>query len=113
MPIAEMGSNSNGTYVKWENGLMVCWDITHNADITMSTRDGAYVAALPWTYPAAFAQVPAITGTVTLSVGSTYNMSSLGLADAAGASSCKLALWSVQNCNKLIALHLFAIGKWK
>src|SRR5690606_37786357 len=23
--IVEMGSNSNGTYVRWENGLQVCW----------------------------------------------------------------------------------------
>src|SRR5690606_3606120 len=23
--IVEMGSNANGTYVRWENGLQVCW----------------------------------------------------------------------------------------
>src|SRR5690606_4660876 len=32
--IVEMGSNSNGEYVRWENGLQVCW---HSLSETRST----------------------------------------------------------------------------
>src|SRR5690606_22878895 len=32
--IVEMSSNSNGTYVRWENGLQICWAIRTITDIT-------------------------------------------------------------------------------
>src|SRR5690606_16082554 len=42
--IVEMGSNSNGTYVRWENGLQVCF----------ATRSTSASEDTLWTLPAAF-----------------------------------------------------------
>lgn len=42
--IVEMGSNSNGEYVRWENGLQVCFDVLS----TSASQDTL------WTLPAAF-----------------------------------------------------------
>lgn len=56
--IVEMGSNSNGTYVRWENGLQICFvrDIAFVGDGTSDVKTGS------WTHPAAFASNPAIVG---------------------------------------------------
>ncbi len=43
--IVERGSNSNGEYVRWDDGTQVCWD-TCLGERTAAT--------IPWTYPAAF-----------------------------------------------------------
>src|SRR5690606_6096747 len=43
--IVEMDSNSNGTYVRWENGLQVCFI---GALVTSTSQDTV------WTLPAAF-----------------------------------------------------------
>ena len=42
--IVEMGSNSNGTYVRWENGLQVCF----------ATRTTSASEDTLWTLPATF-----------------------------------------------------------
>src|SRR5690606_30568745 len=56
--IVEMGSNSNGTYVRWENGLQICFvrGIAFTGDDTSDVKTGS------WTHPAAFASPPAIVG---------------------------------------------------
>ena len=40
--IVEMGSNSNGTYVRWENGLQVCfgWVVVFTGDGTSGPKSG-------------------------------------------------------------------------
>lgn len=55
--IKEMGSNSNGTYVKWENGLMVCL----LPEATLTYLD-TYVLRYRWQFPAVFASVPYAAG---------------------------------------------------
>jgi len=56
--IVEMGSNANGTYVRWENGLQVCFvnGVAFVGDGTSDVKTGI------WTHPAAFASSPAIVG---------------------------------------------------
>src|SRR5690606_28108443 len=56
--IVEMGSNSNGTYVRWENGLQVCFvrGVAFVGDGTSDEKTGS------WTHPAAFASPPVIVG---------------------------------------------------
>lgn len=59
MPIVEMGSNSNGTYVKWENGLMVCFG-TASITTAVNTAWGVlfHSGMKTFTFPAAFAATP-------------------------------------------------------
>lgn len=56
--IVEMGFNINGTYVRWENGLQICYvrDIAFVGDGTSEVKTGI------WTHPAAFVSNPAIVG---------------------------------------------------
>jgi len=56
--IVEMGSNSNGTYVRWENGLQICF-VRATAFTGDSTSD---IKTGDWTHPAAFTSPPAIVG---------------------------------------------------
>src|SRR5690606_23232753 len=61
--IVEMGSNSNGTYVRWDNGLQVCWHVA-----TMARDDDTSQPSrlrYDWTFPASFvAGVIAVGGSV-------------------------------------------------
>src|SRR5690606_32415995 len=41
--IVEMGNNANGEYVRWENGLQVCWtNVSETVNITSSSALGGY-----------------------------------------------------------------------
>jgi len=56
--IVEMDSNSNGEYVRWENGLQICFvrGVAFTGDGTSDVKTG------DWTHPAAFTSPPAIVG---------------------------------------------------
>jgi len=56
--IVEMGSNSNGTYVRWENGLQVCW-----VDEAVASFLDRYVLRYHWVYPAGFVTPPVVVST--------------------------------------------------
>lgn len=46
--IVESGTNSNGSYIRYENGVQICW---HNIEISMS---GSPLGTVNWTLPASF-----------------------------------------------------------
>src|SRR5690606_9110831 len=59
--IVEMGSNSNGTYVRWENGLQLCY--VRIGDFGPIDRPWGTLYTGPeggrqWTFPAAFVSIP-------------------------------------------------------
>src|SRR5690606_11854133 len=60
--IVEMGSNINGTYVRWENGLQVCWtNLSETVNITsVSTLGGYFGNGVGRLFPAAFVERPAV-----------------------------------------------------
>ena len=61
--IVEMGSNANGEYVRWENGLQICWHVA----TMVRDDDSNYPSRLryDWTFPASFADgVTAVGGSV-------------------------------------------------
>src|SRR5690606_14927840 len=64
--IVEMGTNSNGTYVRFENGWQVCWHILASVRSTTTVTGPLYRDddATTWTFPAAFITSPAVYGTV-------------------------------------------------
>jgi len=64
--VVEMGSNSNGTYVRWENGLQVCWFRRSTTGRSITAPFGALYsdqALQSWTFPAAFVSSPVFVGT--------------------------------------------------
>ena len=52
--IVEMGSNSNGKYVRWENGLQLCYA----ANISELVYESVNFLSYTWTFPAAFISRP-------------------------------------------------------
>src|SRR5690606_10592554 len=58
--IVEMGSNSNGEYVRWENGLQVCWVTKTSSETLIRESGGLFYHEDAWTYPAAFVSSPTV-----------------------------------------------------
>jgi hypothetical protein len=52
--ISDMGSNANGTYVRWENGLQVCWQYL------AGTYQNAYYMRALWSFPVSFTAAPTV-----------------------------------------------------
>src|SRR5690606_10581298 len=113
--IVEMGSNSNGEYVRWENGLQVCWlyGVTGSAPLDIQPEG---TGTFRWVYPAQFSIVPIVIGSPTqpLSFGG-------GRIVVIGARSDDISTVSVDGYryntesenNVNGSLSLLAIGRWK
>lgn len=112
--IVESGSNTNGNYIKWSNGDMIC---TLNITVTDQAISNAYGANLfqgtrKWVYPVEFVTLSGITcssfqwgnsaswGTVTGEAGPKY----------AWLRGIDIASRPVGTPTKISAI---AIGKWK
>lgn len=119
--IVEMGSNANGEYVRWENGLQVCYrpftEIStvsenwvqvsrQNLTIYNYTPGGNYPK---WVFPAAFTTTPAsfIAG----------DFSGAGILEAilVFGTTATQTQWAVEGLNPTskICVSLLVIGRWK
>src|SRR5690606_35488856 len=56
--IVEMGTNANGTYVRWENGLQVCYVATQFISVPPGHFRYSSVPELAGFYPASFVNQP-------------------------------------------------------
>ena len=114
--IVEMGSNANGEYVRWENGLQVCW----RQEIVGEVRDfpNTFNNLDDRPFPAVFAELTGIQATVGVQSdagsvrGAFYivcigehldRWSRLGIVRHANASGAGQFVW----------VNLLAIGRWK
>lgn len=111
--IVEMGSNSNGHYVRWESGLQVCY---HR--LIIGNPDG--VQSFSWTYPAAFASSGDAypMGIVAASgpgpgVFSQYVKSAVMRSTEALATETTFFVEFSNAPSTGIHIHAFAIGRWK
>lgn len=62
--IVEMGTNANGSYWRWESGLQVCMYVDPTTHQLTGTSAPLYWGTVNYTFPAAFAEIPAISPTV-------------------------------------------------
>ncbi len=107
--LMERGSNANGEYVRFANGVQVCW----NEAVALASTD-APIAALwmsgqvPWTYPAAFASAPVVLPSRGGS-GSGLRWVSLGTVSASTAN-----LYAVSAVSSITGAPIgaAAIGRW-
>ena len=62
--VIERGNNSNGHYVKYADGTMICWRRTADLGLPISTAmRGAYRSdILAWSFPVAFIESPMVVG---------------------------------------------------
>lgn len=111
--IVEMGSNENGEYIKWENGLMVCWNVQQqSSDVPITTAAGSIYESdvYFWTFPAVFNSTPAVSSR-------TQGGSSLlikGTNATTGSSSYRYVNHSSTTVSAAYAgVGHIAIGRWK
>jgi hypothetical protein len=59
--VIEEGSNSNGSYRKWESGILECW-ISTSQNVALNSAYGAlYTGQWIWTFPVPFISAPTVT----------------------------------------------------
>lgn len=109
--IVESGSNKNGEYVKWNNGLMMCWA---HKKITVSGK------IIHWNFPAIFKEVPVSYANTNTQVGSNHNcLASFPYTPNITQTTRRVGFRALQEYNKscndgtILNMSLSAIGRWK
>src|SRR5690625_1146133 len=115
--IAEMGENENGSYIRYENGIQVCW--WSRAGVPVSNSTSTYQGIdfyrnsnnIRWDYPKEFTSIPMVQymagiGSHTLApvFYRIYNI---------GSTSANLQVQSVTSFEKIDTANYLAIGRWK
>lgn len=95
--IIETGSNANGRYTRFADGTQICWR-------TMAAASGA---AATWTFPAAFAAAPAVTGTAVATV-----LSAVCLDAAPTTTAATFSARDKADARRADTCHLRAEGRW-
>ena len=109
--IVSKGSNSNGAYVKFGDGTLICTA----QKTTLEQNNGAsagnfyYSNAGTWTYPLAFNAAPKVIAQVN---GGHYNAMS-AKAVSIGTSSTNYLTMSINSTTNAQGLSLLAIGTWE
>ena len=115
--IVEMGSNANGEYVRWENGLQICWADRSviNWPAQTTANEGSYYASdFTWTFPASFIDTNIV---ITASPGYVGTASTWGATTIYHTSitttSVILRLWTTHSRPSTSNGVAVAIGGWK
>jgi len=118
--IVEEGSNVNGNYIKYENGLMICWvypSITSGSSIAseVSVISTQVLKGLKWTFPLIFLNKPFVTGNTNISG---YGKEiSVTMAESYGINNVYvdyyISAFDSFDYTDLVELKLFSIGRWK
>lgn len=104
----QKGSNSNGEYVKFPDGTMIC-RFRQDTDIAISTAflGGFRSSGITWTYPESFVDVPDVSGIPTGATASGICGSTIS---SSSALYFVLAFSSQTSATRQV--HLTAIGRW-
>lgn len=113
--IIERGSNANGEYTKFANGLMLCTLTTSFGNNVNTAIGGVYKSGgYKWTYPVAFAA-----GTIPSANGKSRNWVSTWLGyettiidDNTGAGFCLYSATPIVNSGSPLTVTLSAMGFW-
>ncbi len=116
--VKESGSNTNGRYVKFEDGTMMCW---HTALIGAPNSWGASYKSGIWVYPAAFIAAPQRFISAGQDESGADNVTGNIIASVARgpATTATQTNYSVRNITGIaqpeqgVYCNLFAIGRWK
>ena len=114
--IVELGTNSNGTYIKWGNGLMMCYFTQNQSGLVVNVAQGNGVYSslgVSWTFPSSYSSVP-------LFFKNTQNSNGIFEAiDGSSSSSVTVTagtyriLYTAGSSTFIGDVVLFAIGTWK
>ena len=108
--VIEEGSNSNGSYRKWESGILECWIRTTQTIAINNAYGNLYLNNWVWTFPVSFISAP----TVTCSEFHWGTGGSWGT--VANSTTTTATLRGIDNASRAAnttAISAYAIGKWK
>lgn len=106
----ESGSNTNGRYIKYEDGTMICWGQIQRTINVTSGFDGVYYGNITYvSFPATFNIAPTMTINTYIGTGLYCScINSISVNGWAG------YLWSPgSHSNVNATIHYVAIGRWK
>ena len=109
--IAEIGENENGSYIRYENGIQMCWHVEEYEDIDMTDESGSIYRSigLSWDYPKPF-----IDDNVVVSFSSSN--SQIWIDSSGNGDSTRVpyrAFSGTSNRSRDFIVRTFAIGQWK
>lgn len=118
--IVSSGTNSNGGWIKFDNGVMICFTDDFNGrhqitetDFVVSRSSEIYMAEIPITLPQPFIKPPVITGQIRRFGGATNTaqswLGSNGISDGTNA----LTVFKIGAHATTIRVSYMAIGRWK
>lgn len=119
MQVEDSGSNANGSYIKYNDGTMICWHQITGSTFSCTTSGGSgryYYQddnnsaenVKAWTYPVQFISVPAVNVNVSCNA---YCMASLGGVTKINVGANCVLPYPVATTT--FYWHFIAIGKWK
>lgn len=115
--IVESGENANGHYVKWANGLMICWGQIEATDVTATTQrafGGYRSTGIPVPFPATFHTSGGVP-----KVSSYFSVVDLEGKLTYGSTNYSSAQFVVHTINQvtspipLLVIGYTAVGRWK
>ena len=108
--ITESGSNSNGRYIKFDDGTMIC-SISKTVTASINTAYGSiYYGTYRWDYPKPFVDIPAVSCSQ-FKWGNSASWGNVGATYLAYAILMGFDLYSRNSGDTL--LSAIAIGRWK
>ena len=104
--IVDSGTNENGSWVRWSNGLQMCW-ATVTPDRTIQNTEQTF------TFPKSFSSTPFAGASHTFGINITYQESCASALVGASISAWRVAFTVTTATGATLDMHLFAAGWWK
>ncbi len=109
--ITESGSNSNGRYIKFDDGTMICYSNRVCSTPPNSPRGALYsTESEDWTFPSTFISTPSFFINEVSGLGSCWGALGIRATTTIGTS---FRLFRTSSDTKILTAGLYAIGRWK
>lgn len=106
----DYGPNGNGEWIRFGNGVQICWQVTVKTTSIPYPYGSLYVGSTSWTFPRSFSKTPAV------SIGEAYwgTGASWGIAYNTTKTNCGIRLLdAVKRGDDATELSMIAIGRWR
>ena len=108
--IVESGTNANGTFIKYEDGTLICHHTkTQTVNMTTLFQGMYFLDAITFTHPSTFISEPSVN--IYMSSAGNLQLQSGNTTDVITASVYPVALSAVSG--RVVKARYIAIGRWK
>lgn len=106
----DYGSNSNGEWIRFGNGVQICWQVTEEKTSISSPYGSLFVGSITWTFPKSFSKPPAVSaGEARWATGASW-ASAFDVLNGY----CKIRLMdALKRDTYATTLKMIAIGRWR